>query len=101
MSTARVVVVGVGALGARAVRQLLSAPGIAEILLVDTEKDLKGSVDFKMFNSLIGVVLLGTILGWVSSTYVPLLPGWLGALGTAGFLGYLGTLKDAIGDMLR
>lgn len=45
MSTARVVVVGVGALGARAVRQLLSAPGIAEILLVDTEKDLKGSVE--------------------------------------------------------
>ena len=63
--------------------------------------DVKGSVDFKMLNSLIGVVLLGTLLGWTGSTYVPLLPGWLGALGSAVFLAYLGTLKDAMGDMLR
>ena len=61
----------------------------------------KDSVNFKMWNSLIGIVVIGTLTGWSVSTYVPLLPGWLGAVGCAGFLGYLGTLKDSLGDMLR
>ena len=59
------------------------------------------SVDFKMWNSLIGVVLMGTITGWSISAYIPLFPGWLGALGGASFLGYSGTLKDSRGDILR
>ena len=65
------------------------------------DPEVKDSINFKMWNSLIGIVMLGTIVGWIGSTYVPLLPGWLGALGLASFLGYLGTLKDALGDMLR
>ena len=44
---------------------------------------------------------MGTITGWSISAYVPLFPGWLGALGGASSLGYLGTLKDPRGDMLR
>ena len=59
------------------------------------------SVDFKMWNSLMGVVLMGTITGWSISSYVPLFPGWLGALGGASFFGYSGTLKDSRGDILR
>lgn len=61
----------------------------------------RDAIDFKMWNSLIGVILVGTVMGWSASTYVPLLPGWLGALGTASFLGYSGTLKDSRGDVLR
>jgi hypothetical protein len=61
----------------------------------------RDAIDFKMWNSLIGIILMGTIMGWSASTYVPLLPGWLGALGSASFLGYSGTLKDSRGDVLR
>jgi hypothetical protein len=65
------------------------------------EPEDRDAVDFKMWNALIGVVLLGTVSGWSVSGYVPLLPGWFGALGGASLLGYLGTLKDSKGDILR
>mmetsp|Transcript_10318 Transcript_10318/g.9966 ORF Transcript_10318/g.9966 Transcript_10318/m.9966 type:complete len:388 (+) Transcript_10318:182-1345(+) len=65
------------------------------------DPEVKGSIKFKMINSIVGIILCGTVIGWSISRYVPLLPGWLGAVTSAAFLGYLGTLKDSIGDVLR
>jgi hypothetical protein len=39
------------------------------------DPDVKGSTKFKMVNSIVGVILCGTIIGWSISKYIPLLPG--------------------------
>jgi hypothetical protein len=39
------------------------------------DPDVKGSIKFKMINSIVGIILCGTVIGWSISRYVPLLPG--------------------------
>jgi hypothetical protein len=39
------------------------------------DPDVKGSIKFKMVNSIVGVILCGTVIGWSISKYIPLLPG--------------------------
>ena len=63
----------------------------------DGEVDLQ----FSMTAALLGVVLAGAYLGWLLARPVPLLPGWIGAIGGAAVLGYSATLRDRRGDMLR
>ena len=58
-------------------------------------------LEFKMMNTLIGLVMSGAIIGWKIAKQIPLLPGWIGAIGGASSLGYGGTLRDGRGDMLR
>lgn len=58
-------------------------------------------LNFKMMNTIIGLVLSGAVIGWKIAKQIPLLPGWIGAIGGASSLGYGGTLRDGRGDMLR
>eukprot|EP01036_Dinobryon_divergens_P025491 gene25491-34043_t len=64
----------------------------------DGEDDV---LNFKMMNTLIGLVLSGAVIGWKIAKQIPLLPGWIGAIGGASSLGYGGTMRDGRGDMLR
>ena len=41
------------------------------------EVDLK----FNMMNTIIGVVLCGTVVGWKIAKSIPFFPGWIGAIG--------------------
>lgn len=63
----------------------------------DGEADLQ----FRMFSTLLSVVLLSAYLGWLVARPVPLLPNWMGALGSAAAVGYATTLTDSTGDLLR
>lgn len=58
-------------------------------------------LQFRMFSTLLSMVLLGAYTGWLVVRPVPLLPNWLGALGAAGAVGYATTLPDGTGDLLR
>ena len=57
--------------------------------------------DFSMTPALLAVTFGGGLLGWMGAKPIPLLPGWIGAVGTAACFGYVATIPDSRGDMLR
>jgi len=54
-----------------------------------------------MTSALLGVLLCAAYAGWLLARWIPLLPNWLGALGSAATVGYAATLPDGRGDLLR
>lgn len=59
------------------------------------------SVDFSMTRAMMGVSVIGVLLGWSVAKQIPLLPGWIGALGGGGVFAYYSTVRDSRGDLLR
>ena len=54
-----------------------------------------------MTYTLLSIVLAGSGLGSIIARYIPLVPGWIGAIIGAVSLGYSSTFNDNRGDVLR
>lgn len=59
------------------------------------------SVRYNLINTMICLLLLGSMFGWNLSKPIPLFPNWLGGIIGAAVLTYASTFGDSKGDFIR
>ena len=66
-----------------------------------TNTNYEDNLQFNMMTSVLAMILSGAIVGWLITSYIPLLPNWIGTLCGSITIGYSTTLLNSRGDMLR